>query len=54
LTVGAEAIALQLQELEEMGEAGILDDAPGKAATVDSAYRRLIESMQALRKHCGG
>jgi len=54
LTVGAEAIARQLQELEDMGEVGILDEAPGKTAIVDSAYRRLIESMQELRKHYGG
>jgi HPt (histidine-containing phosphotransfer) domain-containing protein len=54
MTVGADATAARLQELEDLGEAGRLDEAEAKFASAEQGYRRLIESMQALRKHYGG
>ncbi len=54
LTVGATAIAVRLQELEDLGAADRLDDAIEKTAFAEQGYRRLIESMHALRKHYGG
>jgi CheY-like chemotaxis protein len=54
MTVGADATAARLQELEDLGEAGRLDEADAKFASAEQGYRRLIESMQALRKHYGG
>jgi signal transduction histidine kinase/DNA-binding response OmpR family regulator len=54
LTVGADALAVQFQELEDLGATGRLDEASAKAASADSAYRRLIDSMRELRKHYGG
>lgn len=54
LTVGAAAIAVQLQELENLGAADRLNDAAEQTALAQQGYRRLIESMHALRAHYDG
>lgn len=53
-TVGADMLAAQLQELENLGAADQLDEAKDKTAAVETAYRRLIDVMRELRKHYAG
>lgn len=53
-TVGADMLAAQLQELENLGAAGQLDEAEDKTAAAETAYRRLIEAMRELRKQYAG
>lgn len=54
LTVGAELLAAHLQELENMGAAGDVEQAIEKAAAVRADYLRLIEAMQAVRQQYSG
>jgi CheY-like chemotaxis protein len=53
-TVGADMLAAQLQELENLGAAGQLDEAEDKTAAAETAYRRLIDAMRELRKQYAG
>jgi len=50
-TVGADALARTLQQLEELGIAGDLETAAQEAASAQQEYRRLIEVMKRLREH---
>jgi HPt (histidine-containing phosphotransfer) domain-containing protein len=54
MTVGADGTAAILQELEDLGGAGRLDEVDEKAASAAQSYRTLVESLQELRKHYSG
>ncbi len=49
-TVGANAIARQFQELEQLGGTAPLDGAAASTAAASAAYRQLIEAMRRLRE----
>jgi CheY-like chemotaxis protein len=49
-TVGANAIARQFQELEQLGGNAPLDGAAASTAAASAAYRQLIEAMRRLRE----
>jgi len=50
-TVGANAIARQFQELEQLvGDSGAVEGAASSTAAASSAYRQLIEAMRRLRE----
>jgi HPt (histidine-containing phosphotransfer) domain-containing protein len=49
-TVGANAIARQFQELEQLGGSAPLDGAAVNAAAASAAYHQLIEAMRRLRE----
>lgn len=53
-TVGAEVLAAQFQELEDLGAAGRLEGAADRTAAAADAYHQLMTSMRELRKHYGG
>lgn len=53
-TVGADMLAAQLQELENLGAAGQLDEAEDKTAAAETAYQQLIDAIRELRKHYAG
>jgi CheY-like chemotaxis protein len=49
-TVGANAIARQFQELEQLGGSAPLDGAAASITAASAAYRQLIEAMRRLRE----
>jgi signal transduction histidine kinase/CheY-like chemotaxis protein len=49
-TVGANAIARQFQELEQLGGSASLDGASASTASASAAYLQLIEAMRRLRE----
>jgi len=49
-TVGANAIARQFQELEQLGGTAPLEGAAASTAAAAAAYRQLIEAMRRLRE----
>jgi signal transduction histidine kinase/DNA-binding response OmpR family regulator/HPt (histidine-containing phosphotransfer) domain-containing protein len=49
-TVGANAVARQFHDLEQLGGSASLDAAAASTATASAAYRQLIEAMRRLRE----